>query len=627
MNADFLFSALIFFGSALLMVPVAKRLGFSSVLGYLFAGIIIGPYVLGFVQNEGTDIMHAAEFGVVMMLFIIGLELEPAKFWEMRKSIVGLGGLQMGITSIVLFPVLYLFGWEWKISLAVALSFSMSSTAIVLQTLKEKNLSRTVAGEASFSVLLFQDIAVIPLLAMLPFLSDNIPHENAHASPSLIEDLPAILQALSVVAAIAIVYLAGRFMVVPFLRFVSRSGLRELFSVASLFLVFGVAYVMQLVGLSPALGTFMAGVILANSEFRHELETDIEPFKGILLGIFFISVGSTIKFSLIGAKPQLIFSLASIAILLKFLILFFIGRFYKISGDQNRMFAFGLSQIGEFAFVLLSFAFQVGIFSSDENDVFMAVAAITMLTTPFLLMLNEKIIEPRFGIAITEEEKTSDVIDELHKVIIAGFGHFGSTIGRLLRANGVDATILDNDPDRVELLRKMGFKVYYGDATRIDLLKSAGIEEASILICAIDNPEVNKELVHMLKDKYPQLKVFARAKNRIDAYDFIDMGVENIYRETLYTAVHLGVDVLAQLGFRKHTATRQGQKFILFDEKALSKLATKRHDKTEYILNIRQEIEMQEQLLQNDLFSNLNSEDHSWDSQYMKEKLSIPKSE
>ncbi len=621
MDSSFLFQALIFFGASLITVPITKRIGFSSVLGYLFAGILIGPYLLGFIQSEGTDIMHAAEFGVVMMLFLIGLELEPAKFWEMRKSIVGLGSFQMLITAGLLFFIFSILGWDWKVNIAVSFAFAMSSTAIVLQTLKEKNLSKTVAGEASFSVLLFQDIAIIPLLALVPLLATALPEETAHQGVSLIEDLPSWLKALSVFGAIVLIFIFGRFFVVPLLRYVAKSGLRELFSVASLFLVFAVAYIMQLVGLSPALGTFMAGVILANSEFKHELEADIEPFKGILLGVFFISVGSTINFGLIFEQPQLVFMLVGTVVFIKFAVLMLIGKFYKVSISQNLIFAFGLSQIGEFAFVLLSFSNQLGIFSNAQNDVFMAVAALSMLTTPFLLLFSEKILEPRLGVKEKIEQADSDDIDAQHKVIIVGFGHFGSTIGRLLRANGIEATILDNDSDRVDLLRKMGFKVYFGDATRLDLLHSAGIEEADILICAIDNPEVNKDLVLGLKNKFPKLKIFARARNRMDAYDFLDMGIENIYRETLYTAVHLGVDALVALGFRKHTATRLGQKFILFDERALAKLAKNRGDKEEYILNVRQEIELQEQLLQNDLYTSLQVEDHSWDSEYMKKVI------
>lgn len=623
MSSSFLIQAIVFFGAALVFVPIARRLGMSSVLGYLIGGMIIGPFVLGLVGSEGSDIMHAAEFGVVMMLFLIGLELDPKKFWEMRRSVTGMGSMQMAATSALLIIVFMSAGWSWKTSLAVSLAFAMSSTAIVLQSLKEKHMLRTSAGEASFSVLLFQDIAVIPILAVLPLLETGAALKTEAASPSFFSDQPAWLQIIFILIVVGLLLSAGKYFVVPLLRLVSKTGMRELFTASALFIVVGVAALMQFVGLSPALGAFIAGVVLANSEFRHELESDIEPFKGLLLGLFFLSVGATINFDLIFSEPVTIFTAAIVVVLVKFAVLFAIGRVFKLSNDQNFYFAFGLSQIGEFAFVLLSFSNQINIIDTLLTSKLMAIVAITMTLTPLLLIINSKFIDPYFGIKEEGDEKEADEIDEQHKVIIAGFGHFGSTIGRLLRASGVEATILDNDSDRVDLLRKMGFKVYYGDATRLDLLKSAGADEADLFIAAIDSPGINIELIRSIRKHFPGLKVMARARNRYDAYEMIDAGVSNIYRETLYTAVHLGVDALHELGFRKYTAYRQGLKFIKYDEQALGKLAASRHDISEYILNVREEIEMQEELLQNDLQQNLETADNSWDSEKVKREIGI----
>lgn len=618
MADSFLTQAIVYLAAGVLCVPIAKRLGLSSVLGYLMAGILIGPFVLGLIGQRGEDVMHFAEFGVVMMLFLIGLELEPAQFWSMRKAIAGLGSLQMGITAAVLFLLFQLIGWQWQVALVVALSFAMSSTAIVLQTLKERGNAKSAMGQSSFSVLLFQDIAIIPILALLPLLAspDMAAEESLH--PSLIEDLPAWLQTLVVFGAAGAVYFSGKFLVVPLLRVVAKTRLHELFTASALLLVLVVAFMMQAVGLSPALGAFLAGVVLANSEFRHELESDIAPFKGLLLGLFFIGVGASINFNLIVESPWLIMLLGAVVTAVKFLALFGIGRIYKLGNDQNLLFAFGLSQVGEFAFVLLSFAQQINLIPDILSNQMMAITAISMFSTPFLLLFNERLIEPYFGVKAKPEMRESDVVDEQNPIVIAGFGHFGSTIGRLLKANGILATILDFDSDRVDLLRKMGFKVYYGDATRLEVLQAAGIENAKLFIAAIDSPETNAKVIETLRKHYPDLKILARARNRMDAYELIEHGVENIYRETLYTAVHLGVDALVQLGHRRYSATRQGQKFIQYDERALQKLATTRHDRQEYVLSVKEEIELQEQLLQNDLLANLATDDHAWDSELLK---------
>ncbi|MFV8359705.1 monovalent cation:proton antiporter-2 (CPA2) family protein [Flavobacterium sp. LS1P3] len=622
MDTNFLLQAIIYLTAAVICVPIAKKLGLSSILGYLLAGIIIGPFVLGFIGQEGQDIMHFAEFGVVMMLFLIGLELEPSKFWKMRKFILGMGSMQLIGTTIILFlGCLFFMDWRWETTLAISLALALSSTAIVLQTLKEKGLSNTSVGRSSFAVLLFQDIAVIPILAFLPLLSTVNLEATNDAPQSLITGYASWLQTVIVIGIISTIYFAGRFLFVPLLHIIAKTRLQELFTASALLLVVGVSYMMQLIGLSPALGAFMAGVVLANSEFRHELEGDIAPFKGLLLGLFFLGVGASINFQLIIDNPLFIFAFGAILTLVKFIVLFFTSRYYKKKLDQNLLFAFGLSQAGEFGFVIMSFCMQLNIVPSILANQIMAVIAMSMVATPFLLLINERIIYPNTRIQEKEIKKDNDYIDEDNPVIIAGFGHFGSTVGRLLRANQIKSTILDYDSDRIDLLRKMGFKVYYGDATRLELLKAAGCENAKVFIAAIDNPTVNLQVIETLKKHFPNLKILTRARNRNDAYELIDHKVEHIYRETLYSAVNMGVDALVELGLRKYTATRQGQQFIKYDEITTRKLAEKRHDKMAYMITIKEEIELQEQLLKSDIYSQIAATNHSWDSQHLKNNL------
>jgi CPA2 family monovalent cation:H+ antiporter-2 len=622
MEENFLLQAFIYLTAGVFCVLLVKRIGLSSVLGYVLGGMLIGPYMFGFIGTEGEDIMHFAEFGVVMMLFLIGLEIEPSQFWQMRKGILGLGGIQFSITTAVLFIIGLILGETWQTSLAAAMALTMSSTAIVLQTLKEKGLSQTSSGQASFSVLLFQDILVIPILALLPLLVTqqeiHIQNEHSHA---LVKDLPGWLQTLLVLGAVGVVFVLGKFLVVPALRVVAKTRMRELFTASALLLILTVALLMELVGLSPALGAFLAGVVLATSEFRHELESDLEPFKGLLLGLFFIGVGASINFKLIAEKPLQIAGVLSGLILLKAGVLFIAGKIFKLKNDQNLLFTFGLAQVGEFAFVILSFSHQLNIVDKSLSDMLMASTALSMALTPVLLKVNEKYIDPYFGTKEKVSESPAHTIEGKHKVIIAGFGHFGSTIGRFLRANGIEATILDFDSDRVDLLRKMGFEVYYGDATRIDLLEAAGAATAKILIAAIDSPDTNMELIQNVKKHFPNLHIMARAKNRFDAYDLMDAGVNDVYRETLYTSVHLAVDALKYLGFRSYTAVRQGQNFIRYDEYSLRKLMSERHQLQQYVFSAKQQIEMQEKLLQQDLFQNLENQDRAWDSEYIRSAL------
>lgn len=596
---------LVYLGAAIVLVPIVRKMGFSSVIGYILGGILVGPFMLKLTGNA-EDVMHSTEFGVVMLLFIIGLELEPRKFWAMRKSILGLGFSQMAFTFILSYIVLHLAGWQSTPNIVASIAFAMSSTAIVLQTLKEKNLFNTVSGEASFSTLLFQDIAVIPILALLPMLSSV---EKEQDKALLITYLPEWLQPFSVIFGVGLLILLGRYIFVPFLRYVSRSGMNELLTASSLFLVVAVSELMLLVGLSPALGAFLAGVMLANSEFRHELESQIDPFKGLLLAVFFVSVGSTINFNIIQQDPLFVFSMVLMVLITKFLVLFGVGRLFKMSNDQNFLYSFGMSQVGEFAFVIITFASKLHLLNIELSSQLISIVAISMMITPFLLLLNERVIAPNFN--VKQDDSPIDFnLDTIvqKKIIIVGFGHFGSTIGRLLKVSGMKATILDNDSNRVNLLRQSGFKVYYGDARRVEILRAAGAEQAEILVLCLDDPESNKLLVQIAKHHFPHLNIFVRARNRHDAYDFINDGVEHIYRETLETAVNMGVDILHASGFRKYAARRLGNRFVAIDKDSTIRLAKQDID-SDTTFTIKESLEREARLLADD---NISFDEDHW---------------
>jgi CPA2 family monovalent cation:H+ antiporter-2 len=609
---SFLFQAMVYLAGAVIMVPIAKKIGLGSVLGYLLAGVIIGPAVLG-LSGGGDSLMHFAEFGVVMMLFVIGLELEPGLLWKMRKPIIGLGGMQVVISSLALAALGYIFGLSVMEALAMGMILSMSSTAIVLQTLNERDLMKSSAGQSAFSVLLFQDIAVIPMLALLPLLATHPSVvSDGHDSKTFVDGLDGWLQTLVVLGSVAVIIVAGRFLVRPLFRIIAGTRLREIFTATALLLVVGIAVLMTEVGLSPALGTFLAGVVLANSEYKHELESDIDPFKGLLLGLFFMSVGASIDFGLILERPWTILGLVFLLMTVKALVLFVLGKVFKLKIGQNLVFAFALSQVGEFAFVLFSFSAQEGVLSTGTIDTMIAVVAISMAFTPLVLLFNDKFLQPRVGVKEKADDREADVIDEQNPVIIAGFGHFGNTIGRFLRAHRVGMTILDNDPDRVDLLRKMGFKVYYGDASRHDLLEIAGAGRARLIIISIDEPEKRLEMIETIKKHFPNLRMLVRAANRYDAYDLMNAGMLHVYRETLDTALRMGVDVMKLLGHRTYSAQRAARMFLKYDEANLKKLASIQ-DRDEYILEARAKIEELEQMLQADMSQMVNEVDKGWD--------------
>ena len=588
-------TSLIFLGAAIIMVPLVRKLGLSSVIGFILGGILIGPFGLKLTGKDSDDIMHATEFGVIMLLFLVGLEFEPKKFWKIRKKIFGMGLSQMLITIAVLFSIFYFAKWKTDQALVTAVCFALSSTAIVLQTLKEKNIFRTDAGEASFSILLFQDMSVIPILALLPILAKRT-EENEHQI--LLQYLPDWLQPFSIILGVLVIIFLGRYVFVPFLRYVSRSGMNELLTASSLFLVIGVSELMASVGLSPALGAFLAGVMLATSEFRHELESQIDPFKGLLLAVFFVSVGATINFFVIVEDPMFIFTTTVVVLAVKFAVLFWVAKFFGLKTDQNLLVAFALSQIGEFSFVLVNYSTKLYLLNPELNAQLMAITAITMCVTPVLLIINEKFLEPKFLNIQNDAFENTEPIKQ-QKIIIVGFGHFGSTVGRLLRVNGIQATILDNDPERVNLLKSNHFKVYFGDATKHGILRSAGAETADLLILCLDDPEKNKFILEYARKKYPQLKIFVRAKNRLDAYDFYNNGVDNIYRETLGTAVDMAVDILKATGMRSYAARRLGKRFMMIDKAMVRKLA-KEQLKDKITFTMKESLEREAELLAED---------------------------
>lgn len=624
-DGGFFFQAFIYLTAAIISVPIAKKVGLGSVLGYLIAGIIIGPFVFGFIGEEGQDVMHFAEFGVVMMLFLIGLELEPSKIWKLKGPIMGMGGLQVGLTSALIMAAGILFGLPWQTSLAIGLTLALSSTAIVLQTLKEKGLLRTDGGQNAFSVLLFQDIAVIPILAVLPLLAvaagAQTPHvSEAYHATNWIEGLPIWTQTAVVLGVVLLIIVVGKYLINPSFRLIAKTRLRELFTAAALLLVISVTLLMTQVGLSPALGTFIAGVVLAQSEYRHELETTIESFKGLLLGLFFIAVGASIDFNLIAADPMLITELVTALIIIKFIVLLVIGKIFKMSLDNNFIFTFSLAQGGEFAFVLFSFGIQNNVFNSDLANPLIASVAVTMALTPMLMLVNEKLIQPRFGTK-EEAEKKPDEIERKCKVIIAGFGRVGSTVGRFLQANGVLATYLDIDPDNVDLLRKMGLKVYYGDASRPDLLHAAGAEEAHLLIVAVDDPNKTYEIIEKANKNFPHLEIIARSYSWDDSYDLLDLGVKDIYRETLDSSLRMAADALGKLGERKYHIYRAIKTFRKHDEKYLHELAAMRHDRKELIRGAKKRIENLEDLLTTEMQNIGKDKDLGWDASTLIEEF------
>jgi len=561
--------AFIYLCAAVIAVPLAKRFGLGSVLGYLMAGVIIGP-VVGLVGEETQTLQHFAEFGVVMMLFLVGLELEPRMLWSMRNRLLGLGGLQVVLSAAAITFISLIFGIDWRIALTIGLILALSSTAIVLQTLNEKGLTKTEGGRGAFAVLLFQDIAVIPMLALIPLLEvpelalaareTAIQAAETHGHLDLVSGLPNWLYAMVVLGAIATVAFGGFYLSRPLFRFVAASGLREVFTATALMLVIGIAALMSLVGLSPALGTFLAGVVLANSEFRHELEANIEPFKGLLLGLFFITVGAGIDFGVLAQDWLLVGSITLALITVKATIVYVLARSFGIKSSDRWLATLGLAQAGEFGFVLLSFSLQNNVMPVEIAELLALVVAISMFLTPALFIFFDKVLMPRFETG--EDQREHDVIDEKGRVLIAGIGRFGQIVNRLLVANGIETVVLDHDAKQVDNLRSLEIKSYFGDATRPDLLETAGIDEMDLLVIAIDDRERAVDLVHTIRQRYPELSILARAFDQIHYYQLKQAGAEYIIKETYHAALDLGCEALTRLGIHPFRAEQLKNTFI-----------------------------------------------------------------
>lgn len=592
---DFLLLAFIFLIAGVISVPIASRLGLGSVLGFLIAGILISP-VLAFLEVDVISIQHFAEFGVVMMLFLVGLELEPKLLWQMRGKLIGLGGGQVALTMFAVMGIAMLLGQSWTVALAIGMVLALSSTAIVLQTLNEKGLMKSDGGQSSFSVLLFQDIAVIPMLAFIPLLAlpelmdaigisgamvtdaaGNAAGHGAEAtegdhgsSMSLVDGLNGWQTALVTLGAILAVILGGSFLTRPIFRYVAHAKLRELFVATALMMIVGIALLMSLVGLSPALGTFLAGVVLANSEYRHELESDIDPFKGLLLGLFFMTVGAGINFMLLSENLTIIVGLTLGLIALKATVLLVLAYIFKLRGTDKWLLGLGLAQAGEFGFVLLSFTVASAVIPQAIADQLLLVVALSMLLTPALFIFYDKVIAPRYVQSLDREH---DTIDEKNHIIIAGCGRVGALVERMLRAAGEETTVIDFNAKQIDMLKVFGMKTYYGDATRPDMLHAAGIDEAKLLVIAIDDKEKITELVHYITHTHPHVHVLARAIDRNHVYDLWAAGCRDIIRETYDASLRMGKSAFEALGVSPENAEDMLQAFNDMDRQGMLDVA------------------------------------------------------
>ena len=564
-----LFQAFIYLAAAVIAVPLFKRLGLGSVLGYLIAGIVIGPNALQLISNP-EHVLHFAEFGVVLLLFLIGLELEPDRVWALRKTLFGLGSLQVVLTMALAAAAAYWMGLTWHIALAAGAGIAMSSTAIGLTSLEEKKQLGTPGGQASFAVLLFQDLSVIPLFMLLALIAPT-----AADTPT---DFWAIPRALAVIAALVLI---SRTVLQPLMRIVAQTGMREVFFAFSLLLVVGVSIAVQSVGLSMELGTFLAGVLLANSEYRYELRLDLEPVKGLLLGLFFIAVGMSVDLSLLVSQPEVIIGLAVLAVLVKMGILFGLARLFDLARRDAFLMAAALSQVGEFAFVIFNVALGKQLLPRPTYDLLNAIVAVTMLATPLLLLIHERLLRT------DASTRAPDHIKGSNAVIIAGFGRFGQIVGRVLLANGTTATLIDNDPDQVELMRQFGWNCYYGDASRLDLLEEAGIAQAKLLVIAINDPAAALAMTRLVQRRWPQVHIIARARSRTDAFEFRELNLQPI-RETFHSSLEAARQSLLALGENTASAARIIQHFEQHDSEQLDAMRKVRDDR-QAVLNITQQ--------------------------------------
>jgi CPA2 family monovalent cation:H+ antiporter-2 len=593
----FLFQGVVYLLAAVIAVPIAVRLGMGSVLGYLFAGIVIGP-LLGLVADT-ESLQHFAEFGVVLMLFLIGLELSPRALWDMRQRLLGLGGLQIVLTTGLIMAVcIYFFGYFWQTSLAIGMIFALSSTAIVLQTLTEKRLMQTGGGRASFAVLLSQDIAVIPMLAILPLLAvtgalnfgpdgsitrpgvdgeaataadEQALEGGAEVARAFVEALPAWGVTLVTLGAVALIILFGVFASRPLFRFVHIARLRELYTAFALLIVVGIAFLMNLVGLSPALGTFLAGVVLANSEFRHELESDIAPFKGLLLGLFFITVGAGINFAVFLREPFELLGLTLLMMAIKGGVLFLLALIFRLKGRNRWLFTLGLAQAGEFGFVLVTFSVQQAVISSGLAERLLLVVALSMLLTPLFFIVYERLQHRMSGDVVEKPE--ADEIDEQQPIIIVGIGRFGQVVNRLLMLAGFRAVVLDHNLEAIQTLRRFGIKGFFGDPTRPNLLHAAGLDDARVLVVSVDDRDAAIKLVTYARAQRPDLHIVARAHDRVHVYQLYRAGADDIVRELFDSSLRAGRYALENMGLTGNEAAKIEHFFYRKDREGMRELA------------------------------------------------------
>ncbi|HID3220400.1 TPA: glutathione-regulated potassium-efflux system protein KefB [Enterobacter cloacae] len=586
-GSNLLLAGVLFLFAAVVAVPLAARLGIGAVLGYLLAGIAIGPWGLGFISDV-DEILHFSELGVVFLMFIIGLELNPSKLWQLRRSIFGVGAAQVLFSAAILAGLLMLTDFSWQAATIGGIGLAMSSTAMALQLMRDKGMNRSESGQLGFSVLLFQDLAVIPALALVPLLAGPGDDHFDWAKVSM------------KVLAFAGMLIGGRFLLRPVFRFIAASGVREVFTAATLLLVLGSALFMDALGLSMALGTFIAGVLLAESEYRHELEIAIEPFKGLLLGLFFISVGMALNLGVL--YTHLLWVIVSVAVLVavKTLVLYVLAR--RISGlrsSERMQFASVLSQGGEFAFVLFSTASSQKLFKDDQMALLLVTVTLSMMTTPLLMKLVDKLLSRRLNPA-DDEDEAPWVEDDKPQVIVVGFGRFGQVIGRLLMANKMRITVLERDISAVNLMRKYGYKVYYGDATQLELLRSAGAEAAESIVITCNDPEDTMKLVELCQQHFPHLHILARARGRVEAHELLQAGVKHFSRETFSSALELGRKALISLGMHPHQAQRAQMHFRRLDMRMLRELMPV-HTDTAQISRVREARRELEEIFQREM--------------------------
>ncbi|WP_338720927.1 monovalent cation:proton antiporter-2 (CPA2) family protein [Devosia sp. XK-2] len=585
------------------LVPLAKAAGLGTVLGYLAAGILIGPYGLKLLTDSET-IRHTSEFGIVLMLFLIGLDLQPREVWRMRHKVLGLGLPQMLLTTAAVALILQAFGYSLNTAIIVGMAFAMSSTAIAMQTAEQRDITRTDAGRASLAVLLVQDVAVIPILAIVPILAFATPGPGLGAeiteAVSDVENPVFWRTSLLLLATFGAAIVGGRFVVRPLLSFVARTAVREAFTALALALVIGAALATQALGLSPALGAFIGGVLLADSEYRHELESNLQPFKGLLLGLFFVSVGMSIAFAEFVKTPWLTVALVLAVIAVKFAILLGLCTLFRMNRADRLLVAVLLSQAGEFAFVVLQFASNNNALAEDAYALFTVVVALSMATTPLLLLAFDKLIAPRLDARGNKQQRDADTIDQHRRIVVLGYGRFGQIITRMLRSYGYDMTLIDDDAAQIELVRRFGIKVYYGDASRTDLLHAAGVGHAELVIIAVGGADRILQIARNVRRHFPHVAIAARAVDREHAHALMDLGVTLFERETFHSALHLGKRVLTHLGHDEAEAEQLARDFHARDQELLQRAFDLRDDREAYWGMVRQSMTLLDEAMQAD---------------------------